>query len=68
MKELIINTINCTEKEADKIIELYLKEKIATRNAHDDIRVKHGIFLERDVLINALAETNKGGFYEETYE
>ncbi len=46
----------CSAEEAAKITAYYLQNKIATLHANSArITVKHGMFLDREVLTNAVA-------------
>jgi hypothetical protein len=53
--ELVIDRIGCTKEEAEKVLSVYLKEKIAKMDAvNGKITLKHGIFWENDILKNAI--------------
>ena len=54
--ETLVNIAGITEAEAEKVMALYLKEKIAKiDHVNGRISVKHGVFLEADVIHNAVA-------------
>jgi hypothetical protein len=53
--EVIINRTNCTRAEAIKVLNTYIKLKIAKINvASGKVDIKHGIYLETDILLNAI--------------
>lgn len=54
--ESLVEIAGITEAEAEKVMALYLKEKIAKIDHNiGRISVKHGVFLEADVIHNAVA-------------
>jgi hypothetical protein len=53
--EVVMNKINCNRNEAVKILNVYIKAKVAKINIHvGHVDVKHGVFFEAEVLMNAL--------------
>lgn len=54
--KLIVSKIRCSNEQAKAILDYYLKIKVAKYNVHDGYQVKHGVFLESDVLEKALKE------------
>ena len=46
-------------KDTIKIFEHYCKNKIITFNCHDGYKIKHGAFLDADVLRRALREAQQ---------
>lgn len=58
--ETIQNILGCTNDEAHAIRALYSKHKITKMDAViGRISVKHGAYLDEEVLRNALAEVSK---------
>lgn len=52
----VVEIAGCTEAEAVKVMNLYRKTKIAKLDpVIGRISVKHGAFLERDVIMRAVA-------------
>lgn len=52
----LIEIADITDAEAEKVMALYLKEKIAKIDHNiGRISVKHGVFLEADVIHNAVS-------------
>ena len=57
--ESIRGIVDCTEAEARKVMNLYLKEKLAKLSIGvGQINVKHGAFLEPDVIRRAIIMTS----------
>jgi len=53
--KLIMELSECTEEEARKVKDLYLKNKLATLDSQSGtITVKHGAYLELSVIQNAI--------------
>lgn len=52
--ESVMLVTGCTQQEAEKVLEVYLKLKIAKITAHDGIQLKHGAFWDKAVLLNAI--------------
>ena len=54
--EILMNVAGITEAEAEKVMNLYLKEKLAKLDyVNGNIRVKDGFLLDVDVIHNAAA-------------
>lgn len=54
--ETLVEIAGISEAEAAKVMALYLKEKIAKIDHNiGRISVKHGVFLEADVIHNTVA-------------
>ncbi len=52
----LVEIADITTEEAHKVMNLYLKNKLAKLDAvNGTIKVKHGAFLEKDVILNAVA-------------
>ncbi len=51
--EVVIGSSDLSVKDAERILDFYIKEKLATLNAHDGYRLKHGALLDHDVLERA---------------
>ena len=52
----VVEIAGCTEAQAAKVMNLYLKNKIAKLDpVIGRVSVKHGAFLERDVILRAVA-------------
>lgn len=52
----LVEIAGITEAEAEKVMALYRKEKLAKMDhVNGRITVKHGVFLEADVIHNAVA-------------
>lgn len=53
--ETIRNISKCTEEQATKVFKIYLKEKIIKRDLQmGKYNVKHGAFLDKEVIQNAI--------------
>lgn len=53
--DTIQEKVDCTEKEALKVLKIYKKEKIVKFDAVGGRPIfKHGVFLENDVIKNAI--------------
>lgn len=46
--------IKCTKKQAAKVFGVYLKHKLLKRDPYSGFSVKHGVYLEKNVLWNAI--------------
>ena len=59
-RNIVVETIGCTDDEAEAIRQLYVKNKLM-RADHIARRynVNHGAFLEPDALRNALSRTRE---------
>lgn len=56
---LVIETIECTQEEALKIMALYLKHKLMKPDLGiNRFKLKSGAYWEKDVLLNALDMVN----------
>lgn len=52
---VIINIADCSEIDARKVMGVYLKNRLAKMDKQiGHINVVHGVFLERDVIQNAI--------------
>ncbi len=50
----IVKDKGFTTSQAEKCLEVYTKLKCYTINAHDDMRLKHGAFLDKEVIERAI--------------
>lgn len=58
----VIDRIGCTQDEADRILGLYVRERIVRYQAGvGRYNVTHGVFLDVPVLQNALAMVGQEG-------
>jgi hypothetical protein len=56
-QEYVIGTTDLTVKDADRILDWYVKRRYATVNAHDGYQVKHGGLMDADVLERTAQES-----------
>ena len=43
-----------TEAQAETVLNVYMKLKVLSYNAHDQYKIKHGAFMDALPMINAL--------------
>ena len=51
--EHVVGSTDLSESDAERVLEFYLTQRIAKYNAHDGYTVKHGAFMDYDVLERA---------------
>lgn len=57
--EALIAISKCSPDQAEKVLSFYLKNKIAKIDPHiGQINVRHGAFLDKDVILRAIAHTS----------
>jgi hypothetical protein len=57
--EMVQEMLGCSQEDAYKVFDRYLKERIIKRDlAMGRYNVKHGVFLEPDVMRNAIAQAS----------
>lgn len=55
--EFVVKETDCDKDTAYKVYDLYMKNKLMKTDAiHGTFHVKHGAYLEADVLKNAIAQ------------
>lgn len=54
--EVAVKQSGVSEREASSILDFYVKQGLATFNAHDGYKLRHGALLDCDTLIAASAE------------
>jgi hypothetical protein len=58
--EVVIGIINCTQREAEAIYELYKEYKILkTDVVIGQYTLSHGAFLDKETLLNALSKVKE---------
>jgi len=56
--EALMNHGDISESEAKKVMGVYWKLKVIKRDGVDRIKVKHGQFLDKEVILRALDQAN----------
>lgn len=51
--EHVVGSTDLSESDANRILDYYVQQRIASYNVHDGYTVKHGAFMEYDVLERA---------------
>jgi hypothetical protein len=54
MISFIASQAGISTQAAEKVFAYYRKNKIIKHNVHDGYRVSHGVFYDREVILNAL--------------
>lgn len=52
--DFVVGSSDLTESDAETVLDFYVRQKVATYNVHDGYNVKHGAFMDADVLERAL--------------
>ncbi len=53
-REYVRETIGANDSETEKIYEYYLKHRLLFFDVNTGVRVKHGVFLDKETLESAL--------------